>query len=91
MSMIQLLAKKPELQISFQREMDNVIGSDREPCLADRRSCHLTEAFIIESMRYISLVPLAVFHAASEDVTISGYTIKKNTIVSQTTISTTLI
>lgn len=81
MSMIQLLAKKPELQISLQREVDNVIGSDREPSLADRRSCHLTEAFIIESMRYISLVPLAVFHAASEDVTISGYTIKKNTII----------
>lgn len=82
MSMIQILAKRPELQKSLQREVDNVIGSDREPSLADRRRCHLTEAFIIESLRYISHVPLAILHAASQDTTINGYTIDKNTIVS---------
>lgn len=82
MSMIQILAKRPELQKSLQREVDSVIGSDREPSLADRRSCHLTEAFIIESLRYISHVPLLILHAASQDTRINGFTIDKNTIVS---------
>lgn len=81
MSMIQILAKRPELQKSLQREMDQVIGSNREPSLADRRRCYLTEAFIIETLRYISHVPLAVFHAASEDITIYGYNIDKNTVI----------
>lgn len=82
MSMIQILAKRPELQKSLQREVDSVIGSDREPSLADRRSCHLTEAFIIESLRYISHVPLLILHAASQGTRINGFTIDKNTIVS---------
>lgn len=81
MSMIQILAKRPELQKSLQREVDKVIGSDREPSLADRRSCHLTEAFIIESLRYISHVPLAILHATSQETTINGYTIDKNAII----------
>lgn len=81
MSMIQILAKRPELQKSLQREVDSVIGSDREPSLADRRSCHLTEAFIIESLRYISHVPLLILHAASQDTRINGFTIDKNTII----------
>ncbi|XP_048780498.2 cytochrome P450 1A1-like [Ostrea edulis] len=81
MSMIQILAKRPELQKALQREMDNVIGFDREPCLDDRHKCPLTEAVILETLRYISHVPLAIFHATSQETTIAGYTIEKNTVI----------
>ena len=80
--MIVLLAKRPELQKSLQKEVDRAIGSDREPSLSDRENCHLTEAFVLETLRYISHVPLSIFHAASEQVTIKGYTLQKNTVVS---------
>jgi cytochrome P450 len=81
-SMIQILAKRPELQKALQREVDEVIGSNREPCLSDRGKCPLAEAVIIETLRYISHIPLAIFHATSEDTTIAGYSIEKNTVVS---------
>ncbi|XP_078334324.1 cytochrome P450 2U1-like [Crassostrea virginica] len=81
MAMIVLLAKRPELQKSLQKEVDRAIGSDREPSLSDRENCHLTEAFVLETLRYISHVPLSIFHAASEQVTIKGYTIQKNTVI----------
>lgn len=82
MSMIQLLAKRPELQKALQREVDDVIGLDREPCLNDRHKCPLTKAVILETLRYISHLPMAVFHATSQETTIAGYTIEKDTVVS---------
>jgi cytochrome P450 len=81
MSMIQILAKRPELQKALQREVDEVIGFDREPCLADRQECPLADAVILETLRYISHVPLAIFHSASQKTTIAGYTIEKDTVV----------
>jgi cytochrome P450 len=62
--------------------VDNAIGFDREPCLSDRGKCPLADAVILETLRYISHIPLAAFHSASEDTTIAGYTIKKDTVVS---------
>ncbi|XP_048780499.2 uncharacterized protein LOC125683404 [Ostrea edulis] len=81
MSMIQILAKRPELQKALQREVDDVIGFDREPCLSDRHKCPLTDAVILETLRYISHLPLSVFHATSQETTIAGYTIEKNTVI----------
>ncbi|XP_062613133.1 cytochrome P450 1A2-like [Saccostrea cucullata] len=81
LSMIQLLAKRPDLQKALQQEIDRVIGPDREPCLADREKCHLAEAVVIETLRYISHVPLSLLHATSQATTIGGYSIDKNTVI----------
>jgi hypothetical protein len=82
MSMVIILAKRPELQKALQREVDEVIGFDREPCLSDRHKCPLADAVILETLRYISHLPLSVFHSASKDTTIAGYPVEKDTVVS---------
>ena len=81
LSLMHILATRPNLQKSLQQEVDQVIGSDREPTLQDRRHCPLVEATIFETMRYISHIPLSIPHYASSDVVIGGYTIPKGTTV----------
>lgn len=81
LSMIHILAKRPELQRDLQREVDTVIGSDRESRLSDRGDCPRTEAFILETLRYISHLPLFVFHAASQSTSIGGYDVEKDTVI----------
>ncbi|XP_061166966.1 cytochrome P450 1A1-like [Saccostrea echinata] len=81
LSLIQLLAKRPDLQKALQKEIDRTVGPDREPCLADREKCYLTEAVVIETFRYISHVPLSLLHATSQPTTIGGYNIDKNTVI----------
>lgn len=39
------------------------------------------EAFIAETLRLSSIIPLAVFHAATEDTEFMGYNIPKETII----------
>lgn len=78
--MIHLLAEYPTIQKKIQDEIDEVIG-DREAHVTDRRSCPLTEAFILETLRYIAHTPLAIPHYTSETCTIRGHTIGKGTTV----------
>lgn len=40
-----------------------------------------TEAVINEVMRFSSMVPLAVFHSATEDIKFRGYNIPKGTLI----------
>ena len=42
---------------------------------------HYTEAFLLESFRYTSFVPMAVFHSTMKDVQYKGYNIPKDTAV----------
>lgn len=79
--MIHILAKRPDLQRELQKEMDTVIGSEREPRLSDRGDCPRIESFILETLRYISHLPLFVFHAASQSTSIGGYDVEKDTVV----------
>lgn len=74
--MIHILAKRPDLQRELQKEMDTVIGSEREPRLSDRGDCPRIESFILETLRYISHLPLFVFHAASQSTSIGGYDVE---------------
>lgn len=77
LSAINILAKRSELQKSLQREVDEVIGRDREPRLSDRKKCPLLEAVVLETLRYISHVPVLVLHATSQSTTIGGYSVAK--------------
>ncbi|XP_055998071.1 cytochrome P450 2C31-like isoform X1 [Ostrea edulis] len=80
MSLILLLAKHPKIQTKIQSEIDDVIG-EREAHIKDRNSCPLTEAVILETLRYISHAPLAIPHYTSEDCIISGRTVGKGTTI----------
>jgi cytochrome P450 len=78
--MIQILAKRPELQTLMQKEIDRAIGSTRQPTLADRKLCPLVEAVTLETLRYISHTPVSQ-HCTSQDTNIFGVPINKNTQV----------
>lgn len=82
MSMLHILAKRPDVQKSLQTEIDNVIGDVREPEIRDRQQCPLVEAFVLETLRYISHTPLAL-HSTREATSIAGYHVEKNTPVSK--------
>ena len=57
------------------------IGS-REPRLSDRETLGYIEAAILEVLRYSSITPLSVPHSTTEDTTIGGFDIPKDTQVS---------
>lgn len=81
LSVIQLLAKRPQLQKSLQREVDEVIGRDREPRFSDRKKCPLMEAVVTETLRYIAHSPVYVLHSTSQPTTIGGYSVEKDTVI----------
>ncbi|XP_063408837.1 steroid 17-alpha-hydroxylase/17,20 lyase-like [Mytilus trossulus] len=81
LSLVHILATRPELQKLLQTEVDNVIGSDRKPTLRDRENCPLIESVLLETLRYISHVPLSVFHFTADDCEINGYNIQKGTTI----------
>lgn len=65
----------------MQKEVDEVIGRDRNPRLSDRSKCPLLEAVVMETLRYISHVPVFVLHSTSQSTTIGGYKVEKDTVV----------
>ncbi|XP_061182630.1 cytochrome P450 1A2-like [Saccostrea echinata] len=78
MSLIHLLVDYPEIQNKIQNEIDDIIG-EREAHINDRSSCPFTEAVILETLRYISHVPLSILHYTLEDCTIRGHLVPKGT------------
>ncbi|GAB6023740.1 Cytochrome P450 2 sub R member 1 [Chamberlinius hualienensis] len=74
------MAKFQEIQKKVQDEIDKVIGQ-REPSYNDRNNTPYTEATICELHRVISLAPLTIPHRVTEDTTLNGYNIPKDTMV----------
>jgi cytochrome P450 len=79
-----ILLHQPEVQKQMHAEIDHVIGCTREPTLSDRGSMPYTEACLLETLRYISHVPLAVPHATTCDTLVCGKRVPKDTTVSVT-------
>ncbi|KAJ8040534.1 Cytochrome P450 1A5 [Holothuria leucospilota] len=74
----------PELQKEIQDELDEVVGRDRLPTLADRGKLPLTEAFLAEAARHSSVVPTTIPHMTTRDTVLEGgfnYFIPKDTVV----------
>ncbi|XP_042074196.1 cytochrome P450 1B1-like [Haplochromis burtoni] len=76
-----LLAKHPEIQTTLHELIDNVVGRNRLPSVEDRQHLAYLDAFIYETMRYTSFVPVTIPHSTTSDVTVSGLTIPKDTVV----------
>ncbi|XP_063060354.1 cytochrome P450 2M1-like isoform X2 [Engraulis encrasicolus] len=72
-----LMAKHPDVQECVQREIDEVIGQDRSPCLEDRSKMPYTDAVIHETQRTADLAPTSVPHKVMTDTEFKGFHIPK--------------
>ena len=77
----QFMVRYPEIQSRIHREIDEVVGRNRLPTLADKVNLPYTQATIAELHRIVSLVPMAAFHLASDTTQFRGYTLPKNTVI----------
>ncbi|XP_077998171.1 cytochrome P450 2U1-like [Glandiceps talaboti] len=71
----------PDIQAKCIEDIENGIGFDREPTLADILKLPYIEATALEVQRIASLAPLGVPHMTSEPVILRGYSIPANTMV----------
>ena len=77
-----LMLHFPEVQAQIQKEIDAVIGQDRDPDLEDMTSMPYMRACILEALRFQSHLPLTAPHAnLSADVEFEGYHIPKGSVV----------
>ncbi|CAL8295047.1 unnamed protein product [Arctogadus glacialis] len=76
-----LLVKYPDVQARLQELVDQVVGRHRLPSLEDRSRLAYLDAFIYETMRYTSFVPLTIPHSTTADVTVDGLYIPRDTVV----------
>lgn len=76
-----LLVKHPGMQTKLQELIDRVVGRDRLPSVEDRGHLAYVDAFIYETMRFTSFVPITIPHSTTSDVTIEGCHIPKDTVV----------
>jgi hypothetical protein len=78
------LVKFPEVQKKLQEELDQVVGRNRHPALADRPLLPYVEATITETLRYSTIVPFNIIHTATQDAKIRGYDVPKGTWIVST-------
>ncbi|XP_051941877.1 cytochrome P450 1B1-like [Hippocampus zosterae] len=76
-----LLVKHPDIQMTLQQMVDKVVGPNRLPSVEDRGRLAYLDAFIYETMRFSSFVPVTIPHSTTSDVTIEGLRIPKDTVV----------
>ncbi|KAM9840690.1 cytochrome P450 2K1-like [Aulostomus maculatus] len=75
-----LMAKHPQIQDQVQEELRRVVGS-RQVQVEDRKNLPLTDAVIHETQRLANILPIALPHKLSQDITFQGFFIKKGTTV----------
>ncbi|CAI7671150.1 unnamed protein product [Penicillium bialowiezense] len=71
----------PEQAKMVQDELDQVIGITRLPTFEDQSKLPYTQAFLSEIIRVVTMLPLGVPHAATEDDVYMGYRIPENAII----------
>ncbi|XP_034051192.1 cytochrome P450 1B1-like [Thalassophryne amazonica] len=76
-----LLVKHPDIQDKLHDLLDKVVGKDRLPSIHDRDRLAYLDAFIYETMRFTSFVPVTIPHSTTSDVAIEGFHIPKDTVV----------
>lgn len=75
------LLHHPECQDKMQKEIDEVVGRGRLPTVPDKKYMPYTESVIREVLRKETLIPLGIPHRVTEDTTLRGYSIPRNTVV----------
>ncbi|XP_015266096.1 PREDICTED: cytochrome P450 2F5-like [Gekko japonicus] len=76
-----ILMKYPEVAAQVHQEIDQVIGHERAPCLADRKLMPYTDAVIYEIQRFISILPMGLPRAVTRDTPFRDFLLPKGTNV----------
>ncbi|KAM5148450.1 cytochrome P450 2D15-like [Mantella aurantiaca] len=71
----------PDIQQKVHEEIDQVIGRERKPTMADLLELPYTNAVIHETQRCSDIIPLALPHMTYRDMEIRGYFIPKGTTI----------
>uniref|UniRef100_A0A671KKI5 Cytochrome P450, family 1, subfamily D, polypeptide 1 n=1 Tax=Sinocyclocheilus anshuiensis TaxID=1608454 RepID=A0A671KKI5_9TELE len=75
------LIKFPDIQAKILQEIDNQVGMNRLPQFKDKSNMPYTEAFIYEVFRHASYVPFTIPHCTTDNITLNGDFIPKDTCV----------
>jgi cytochrome P450 len=75
------LVNHRQVQSRLQKEIDDVIGSDRLPSLDDEASMPYTQAVILEVMRRRTLVPRALLHRTRCDTDVGQLFVPADSVV----------
>ncbi|KAG2461424.1 cytochrome P450 2J2-like [Polypterus senegalus] len=75
------MAQNPQIQEKVQAEIDNVLGQTRLPSMEDKINLPYTEAVVHEVQRKANIVPVNLVKMTTEDMTVGGYLIPKETAV----------
>ncbi|XP_061109233.1 steroid 17-alpha-hydroxylase/17,20 lyase [Conger conger] len=75
------LLHNPEVQDKIHQELDEQIGRDRTPSLADRGRLPYLESTLSEVLRIRPVSPVFIPHVALQDTSIGGHRIHKGTRV----------
>lgn len=73
----QLTSIRSVLPDQMQKEINTVIGTERNPLMQDKKALPFTDAVIHEVQRYLDLVPFNLPHYATHDVSFRGFAIPK--------------
>lgn len=72
------LTNHPYVQTKIHRELDDIIGRNRLPCLNDRSRLPYLEAVMYETLRIAPPFPLSMPHKAVTSSKLNGFTIPKD-------------
>ncbi|KAI0340922.1 cytochrome P450 [Trametopsis cervina] len=74
------MAMFPDIQSKAQRELDEVIGRERLPSYEDHGSLPYIQAIVLESTRWLPVLPLGVVHRLTQDDYYGGYFLPAGTV-----------
>lgn len=80
MSLVHLMAEHPDIQRRIQEETDLVFGG-KEVNVKERKECPFSQAVLLETMRFVTNLPLGGPHFTHDDCIIRGKLVKKGTRV----------
>ncbi|CAH1230951.1 CYP2J2 [Branchiostoma lanceolatum] len=76
-----LLILNPDIQHKVQGEIEEVLGREGRPSMAQRPQMPYTAATVAEIQRYRAASNIGIPHAVPRDTSFYGYTIPKDTII----------
>ncbi|BFZ13569.1 hypothetical protein BsWGS_16608 [Bradybaena similaris] len=80
-SLLLVFLHHPEIQMKIWAEVCNEVGNKRLVTLSDRAHMPYLQAVLLELLRYISHVPLAVPHYTTRDTHVRGISVPKDMTV----------